>query len=103
MVSLQLKKLRGLVIAGGTNYEQFPIYLKDLHRPMDAAIQDLRSQVVREACITLAYLSQQLKNKFASFGENLLPALMNLIQNSAKVCTYTRTLISFSFHFFQRA
>ncbi|XP_058794027.1 CLIP-associating protein 1-A isoform X3 [Phymastichus coffea] len=80
-----LKKLRGIIIAGGMNYDVFAVLLKDLQRPVDAAIMDLRSQVVREVCITLAYLSQQLKNKFASFGETVLPTLMNLIQNSAKV------------------
>lgn len=67
------------------NYDIFPVCLKDLQRPFETACADLRSQVVREVCITLAYLSLQLKNKFASFGETVLPTLMNLIQNSAKV------------------
>ncbi|XP_014214281.1 CLIP-associating protein 1 isoform X2 [Copidosoma floridanum] len=80
-----MKKLRGIVIAGGTNYEVFPACLKELQRPFETSCTDLRSQVVREACITLAYLSQHLKNKFASFGETVMPVLMNLIQNSAKV------------------
>ncbi|KAJ8686484.1 hypothetical protein QAD02_022278 [Eretmocerus hayati] len=80
-----LKKLRGLIVAGATSYEVFYPCLKDLQRPFDTACTDLRSQVVREACITLAYMSQQLKTKFASFGEAVLPTLMNLIQNSAKI------------------
>lgn len=83
-----MKKLRGIMIAGGTNYDAFYVCLKDIQRPMDAACTDLRSTVVREACITLAYLSLQLKNKFASFGETVLPTLINLIQNSAKVNFY---------------
>lgn len=82
---LQMKKLRAIIIAGGTNYENFLENLKNVQRPFEVACTDLRSQVVREACITLAYLSQQLKNKFASFGEAVLLTLMNLIQNSAKV------------------
>lgn len=80
-----MKKLRAIIIAGGMNYEAFPLCLKDLQRPIDTACTDLRSQVVREVCITLAFLSQQLKSKFASFGETVLPTLLNLIQNSAKV------------------
>lgn len=80
-----MKKLRGIVVANGTSYEIFPDCLKDVQRSFVAACTDLRSQVVREACITLAFLSQQLKNKFTSFGEAVLPTLMNLIQNSAKV------------------
>ncbi|XP_076652980.1 CLIP-associating protein isoform X1 [Halictus rubicundus] len=80
-----MKKLRSIVIAGGMNYENFMECLKSMQRSFEVACTDLRSQVVREACITLAYLSVQLKNKFASSGEAVLLTLMNLIQNSAKV------------------
>lgn len=80
-----MKKLRSILLAGGASHEVFYPCLKDLQRPFETACTDLRSQVVREVCITLAYLSQQLKFKFASFGETVLPTLMNLIQNSAKV------------------
>jgi len=40
---------------------------------------------VREACITIAYLSQQFRNKVDRFLEFLLQSLINLIPNSAKV------------------
>ncbi|XP_011701930.1 PREDICTED: CLIP-associating protein 1-A isoform X6 [Wasmannia auropunctata] len=80
-----MKKLRAIVLAGGTNYENFYECLKSVQRPFEQACTDLRSQVAREACITLAFLSQSLKTKFASFGEAVLLTLMNLIQNSAKV------------------
>ncbi|XP_076756298.1 CLIP-associating protein isoform X2 [Xylocopa sonorina] len=80
-----MKKLRAIIIAGGMNYENFLELLKSVQRSFEVACTDLRSQVVREVCITLAFLSQQLKNKFASFGEAVLLTLMNLIQNSAKV------------------
>ncbi|KAL6261875.1 hypothetical protein P5V15_006959 [Pogonomyrmex californicus] len=80
-----MRKLRAIVLAGGTNYENFHECLKNVQRPFEMACTDLRSQVAREACITLAFLSQSLKTKFASFGEAVLLTLMNLIQNSAKV------------------
>ncbi|XP_029175944.1 CLIP-associating protein 1 isoform X4 [Nylanderia fulva] len=80
-----MKKLRAIILAGGTNYENFHECLKSVQRPFDQACTDLRSQVAREACVTLAFLSQSLKTKFASFGEAVLLTLMNLIQNSAKV------------------
>ncbi|OAD54263.1 CLIP-associating protein 1 [Eufriesea mexicana] len=80
-----MKKLRAIIIANGPSYENFLENLKSIQRAFEVACTDLRSQVVREACITLAFLSQQLKNKFASFGEAVLLTLMNLIQNSAKV------------------
>lgn len=80
-----MKKLRAIILAGGTNYENFHECLKNVQRPFEQACTDLRSQVAREACVTLAFLSQSLKTKFASFGEAVLLTLMNLIQNSAKV------------------
>jgi len=49
------------------------------------AVSHFRSQVVREACYTIAYLSEQLGHKCDHFGEHLLNSLINLIQNSAKV------------------
>ena len=48
-------------------------------------MKDLRSQVVREACITLAYMSVRLTTRFERTAENVIPAMLNLIQNSAKV------------------
>lgn len=44
-----------------------------------------RSQVVREACITVAYLSQELQSKLDHFCERVLPSLVNLIPNTVKV------------------
>ena len=95
-----MRKLRGLIVAGGMNYDIFLVCLKDLQRPFESACMDLRSQVVREACITLAYLSQQIKNKFASFGETVLPTLLNLIQNSAKVSATATKTNCFSYDLF---
>ena len=47
-----------------------------------------RSQVVREACVTLAFMSQHLGNRFEHTADSVVPVLMNLIHNSAKVCSY---------------
>ncbi|KAL3286277.1 hypothetical protein HHI36_000786 [Cryptolaemus montrouzieri] len=80
-----LKKIRSLVIAGATNYEEFFVGVKQLEIPLQTTIKDLRSQVVREACISIAYLAQTLGNKFDKATELLMPPLINLIQNSAKV------------------
>ena len=44
-----------------------------------------RSQVVREACITIAYMSQVLRQKVDRFLEALMQNIINLIPNSAKV------------------
>ena len=50
-----------------------------------ATVKDLRSQIVREACITLSYMSVRLGSRFERTAEGVIPALLVLIQNSAKV------------------
>lgn len=50
---LQLKKVRSLMLAGATDYEGFPQQLRHLEAAFKLSAKDLRSQVVREACITL--------------------------------------------------
>ncbi|XP_059198936.1 CLIP-associating protein 1a [Centropristis striata] len=80
-----LKKVRSLMLAGATEYESFPQQLRLLEAPLKLSAKDLRSQVVREACITLGHLSSILGNKFDHGAESLMPALLNLVPNSAKV------------------
>ncbi|XP_063217675.1 CLIP-associating protein 1 isoform X4 [Bacillus rossius redtenbacheri] len=80
-----LKKLRSLLIAGAANFEELFAHIRLLEIPFQAVIKDLRSQVVREACLTIAFLSEKLRHKLDKFAEAVLPNLINLIQNSAKV------------------
>ncbi|XP_068185910.1 CLIP-associating protein 1a isoform X18 [Antennarius striatus] len=80
-----LKKVRALMLAGATEYEGFPQQLRLLEAPLKLSAKDLRSQVVREACITLGHLSSMLGNKFDHGAESLMPTLLNLVPNSAKV------------------
>uniref|UniRef100_A0A3Q3RY72 Cytoplasmic linker associated protein 1a n=1 Tax=Mastacembelus armatus TaxID=205130 RepID=A0A3Q3RY72_9TELE len=80
-----LKKVRSLMLAGATDYEGFPQQLRLLEAPFKLSAKDLRSQVVREACITLGHLSSVLGNKFDHGAESVMPTLLNLVPNSAKV------------------
>ncbi|XP_042281742.1 CLIP-associating protein 1a isoform X6 [Thunnus maccoyii] len=80
-----LKKVRSLLLAGATDYEGFPQQLRLLEAPLKLSAKDLRSQVVREACITLGHLSALLGNKFDHGAESVMPTLLNLVPNSAKV------------------
>ncbi|XP_047457781.1 CLIP-associating protein 1a isoform X28 [Mugil cephalus] len=80
-----LKKIRSLLLAGATEYEGFPQQLRLLEAPLKLSAKDLRSQVVREACITLGYLSSLLRNKFDHGAESIMPTLLNLVPNSAKI------------------
>lgn len=49
----QLKRVRSFMLAGAMEYEGFPQQLRLLETPLKLSAKDLRSQVVREACITL--------------------------------------------------
>uniref|UniRef100_A0A1A7XCN1 Cytoplasmic linker associated protein 1a n=1 Tax=Iconisemion striatum TaxID=60296 RepID=A0A1A7XCN1_9TELE len=80
-----LKKVRSLMFAGAAEYEGFPQQLRLLEAAFKLSAKDLRSQVVREACITLGHLSSLLRNKFDHGAESVMPTLLNLVPNSAKV------------------
>uniref|UniRef100_A0A672PQK7 Cytoplasmic linker associated protein 1 n=1 Tax=Sinocyclocheilus grahami TaxID=75366 RepID=A0A672PQK7_SINGR len=80
-----LKKVRSLLLAGASEYDGFSQQLRQLEGPLKLSAKDLRSQVVREACITLGHLSSVLGNKFDHGAENIMPTLLNLVPNSAKV------------------
>ncbi|KAM4558876.1 CLIP-associating protein 1a isoform 4-T4 [Odontesthes bonariensis] len=80
-----LKKVRSLMLAGAANYEGFPQQLRLLEAAFKMSAKDLRSQVVREACITLGHMSSILGNKFDHGAESVMPILLNLVPNSAKV------------------
>ncbi|XP_070702052.1 CLIP-associating protein 2 isoform X4 [Pempheris klunzingeri] len=80
-----MKKIRSLLVAGATTYDCFYQHLRLLDGAFKLSAKDLRSQVVREACITVAYLSSVLGNKFDHGAEAIVPVLFNLIPNCAKV------------------
>ncbi|XP_037980136.1 CLIP-associating protein 2 isoform X30 [Motacilla alba alba] len=80
-----LKKVRSLLVAGAAQYDGFFQHLRLLDGAFKLSAKDLRSQVVREACITVAHLSTVLGNKFDHGAEAIVPTLFNLVPNSAKV------------------
>ncbi|XP_072108550.1 CLIP-associating protein 2 isoform X7 [Mobula birostris] len=80
-----LKKIRSLLIAGAAEYDCFFQHLRLLEGAFKLSARDLRSQVVREACITVAHLSTILGNKYDHSAEAIVPTLFNLVPNCAKV------------------
>ncbi|KAM4630680.1 CLIP-associating protein 2 isoform 2-T2 [Polymixia lowei] len=80
-----MKKIRSLLVAGAADYDCFYQHLRLLDGAFKLSAKDLRSQVVREACITVAHLSSVLGNKFDHGAEAIVPVLFNLIPNCAKV------------------
>ena len=51
---VQLKTVRALVVAGALDFDEFPQQLRSLENCVQLSAKDLRSQIVREACITIA-------------------------------------------------
>ncbi|XP_052440349.1 CLIP-associating protein 2 isoform X8 [Carassius gibelio] len=86
-----LKKFRSLLVAGAADYDCFYQHLRLLDGAFKLSAKDLRSQVVREACITVAHLSTLLGNKFDHGAEAIVPVLFNLIPNCAKVMATSGT------------
>ncbi|XP_067891009.1 CLIP-associating protein 1a isoform X5 [Heterodontus francisci] len=80
-----LKKIRSLMLGGAAEYESFFQHLRLLDGAFKLSAKDLRSQVVREACITLGHLSSVLGNRFDHGAEAIMPTLFNLVPNSAKI------------------
>uniref|UniRef100_A0A665TKB2 Cytoplasmic linker associated protein 1 n=1 Tax=Echeneis naucrates TaxID=173247 RepID=A0A665TKB2_ECHNA len=80
-----LKKLRSLLLAGAAEFDGFPQQLRLMEAPFKLSAKDLRSQVVREACITLGHLSLMLGSRFDHAAEAVMPTLLNLVPNSAKI------------------
>ncbi|KAG7502127.1 CLIP-associating 1-B-like isoform X4 [Solea senegalensis] len=80
-----LKKVRSLVLAGAPEFEGFLQQLRLMEAAFKLSAKDLRSQVVREACITLGHLSLVLGSRFDHAAEAVMPALLNLVPNSAKI------------------
>ncbi|XP_055919466.1 CLIP-associating protein isoform X8 [Eupeodes corollae] len=83
-----LKKIRSLLLL---NFQMTP-YIKDMSISFLDILKELRSQVIREACITIAYMSKSLGLKVDQFCIYILAELINLIQNSAKVISSAGTI-----------
>ncbi|XP_056226636.1 CLIP-associating protein 1-B-like isoform X4 [Seriola aureovittata] len=80
-----LKKVRSLLLAGAAEFDGFLQQLRLMEAAFKLSAKDLRSQVVREACITLGHLSLVLGVRFDHAAEAVMPSLLNLVPNSAKV------------------
>ncbi|XP_053689926.1 CLIP-associating protein isoform X2 [Sabethes cyaneus] len=87
-----LKKIRSLLMISVQSSPTFTQQLKDLSIAFLDILKELRSQVIREACITLAYMSKTLKNRMDQFVIYILQELINLIQNAAKIISSAGTI-----------
>ncbi|VDM15797.1 unnamed protein product [Hydatigera taeniaeformis] len=75
-----LKDLRNVVGSGGHQMDEFSALLRTLETPVLGCLQDLRSQVVREASVTVAYVCIFLDPIFQCWPVHVLERHMGLIQ-----------------------
>ncbi|CAG9539124.1 unnamed protein product [Cercopithifilaria johnstoni] len=80
-----LKTLRALIIGGGLDYSDFSEEVREMQAALLTSVKDLRSQLCREACVTIAFYCERLGLVMVSVIEALMPTLISLMQNSAKV------------------
>ena len=79
-----MQRIRAIIRQKG-DADEVLVNLRTLDHPFANSFKDLRSKVVREACITVSYISLKLGVKCERIIELLLPNLINLIQNSVKI------------------
>jgi CLIP-associating protein 1/2 len=82
-----VKRIRSVVLSGVTDWglDEFAQRFKDMELALNVCLKDLRSKVVREACVTIAFLCQCLGIRMDRFCEGVMPVLFTLIPNSAKI------------------
>eukprot|EP00795_Rhopilema_esculentum_P014391 gene14391-5442_t len=79
-----LKKLREVIKQYG-DHDQISKVLRDLEVCLRVSVKDLRSQIVKEACLVLSFFASRLHRGFDYLAEALIPALITLIPNSVKI------------------
>lgn len=84
-----LRKIRSLIIMDTTLFLPF---FKELSIAFLDILKELRSQVIREACITIAYMSKTFKTKLDTFCVYILQELINLVPNSVKIISSAGTV-----------
>ncbi|XP_063674498.1 CLIP-associating protein 1-A-like isoform X20 [Bolinopsis microptera] len=80
-----LRDLRGVMFCGVDHFKGFKLTITGMSRAIEKTVKDLRSQVVREACVTVSAMSTELGNDFGSCGEKLLTALFSQLLVNVKI------------------
>lgn len=84
-----LKKIRSLLLLDTGVFIHF---VKEMSIAFLDILKELRSQVIREACISIAYMSKVLKTRVDTFFTYILQELINLVPNSVKVIASSGTI-----------
>lgn len=84
-----LKKIRSMMMM---DTSLLMLYFKELSISFLDILKELRSQVIREACITIAYMSKTFKAKLDAFCVYIAQDLINLVPNSVKIISSSGTV-----------
>ncbi|KRZ93928.1 CLIP-associating protein 1 [Trichinella sp. T8] len=90
---IKIKKLRSAMLRA----ELSILILSDipkLAKKLNSCFTDLRSQIVRETCVTFAFIAQLEKSKCERLAEFCLPTMLNLVNASAKVISSSASVAS---------
>lgn len=79
------KKMRMLIAGGANEMGNYLELVKDASDTLAAGAKDLRSQVSKETCITLARISTVLSIKFQSVAKVVIPVLLSQVQINVRV------------------
>jgi hypothetical protein len=76
-----MHRLQGILVGGIVKIEGYETQLRRLLEPLHVQVKELRSGVVRQACLTLTSMSKIMKSKFEPFAELYTPDLLTLTAN----------------------
>ncbi|CAJ0964146.1 unnamed protein product, partial [Mesorhabditis belari] len=80
-----LKRIREVAMLDEANGEVFAASIKAMTSGLTANLKDLRSQIMKETCITLCFLCERFGLRMMRLGEAVMPALLNHLKNSQNV------------------
>ncbi|CEF64598.1 Armadillo-like helical domain and Armadillo-type fold domain and CLASP N-terminal domain-containing protein [Strongyloides ratti] len=91
---LALKHLRSIVLCEAYLLPEFlDKILPNLELPLEKAIKDLRSQVVREAAYTIALYCKEMGAKMFRIVDLMFQPAISVVQSSAKVMSSSATIL----------
>ncbi|CAD5222531.1 unnamed protein product [Bursaphelenchus xylophilus] len=80
-----LVEIRSIVKFGELDGKTIASRMLSIQDEIRQAVSSLRSQVARDACMTVAYVAAQIGHEFKSQSEGLLPDLLRLSGQSTKI------------------
>lgn len=78
-------QIRSIIKYGNIDGKALATRLSSIQDELKNSVGSLRSQVARDACMTVAFIAQQLGLDFKHQAEGLLPELLRISGQSTKI------------------